>query len=85
MAVVTGMLMLTVAGAADISIARPSVPAQTESREPGKESISSDLPAYPSEDAGSVMYQSSLGYSCKYDPTVFTLLHYSVSVERAKR
>ncbi len=55
------------------TVNQPSAPAQTESGEPGKENISSDLPAYPSEDAGSVMYQSSLGYSCKYDPTVFTL------------
>ena len=32
-----------------------------------------NMPSYPSEEAGSILYESSLGYSCMYDPTVFVL------------
>lgn len=32
-----------------------------------------EIPSYPSEEAGSVQYDSTLGYSCTYDPTVFVL------------
>ena len=32
-----------------------------------------NMPSYPSEEAGSIPYESSLGYSCMYDPSVFVL------------
>lgn len=37
------------------------------------EDVGEDKYEYPSEDAGEVVQESSLGYSMKYDPTVFTL------------
>lgn len=37
------------------------------------EDVGEDKYEYPSEDAGEVVQESSLGYSMKYDPKVFTL------------
>lgn len=39
----------------------------------GADGSNTELPSYPEEDAGSVRYDSPLGYSCMYDPTVFVL------------
>lgn len=39
----------------------------------GADGTVTENPSYPSEEAGSVQYDSPLGYSCTYDPTVFVL------------
>lgn len=39
----------------------------------GADGTVTENPSYPSEEAGSVRYDSPLGYSCTYDPTVFVL------------
>lgn len=39
----------------------------------GADGSNTESPSYPTEKAGSVRYDSPLGYSCTHDPTVFVL------------
>ena len=52
----------------EIQTTAPTTEAMPESNRSNTE-----IPSYPSEEAGSVQYDSPLGYSCTYDPTVFVL------------
>lgn len=52
------------------TLAGTEEPADTET---GRADEESGVPDYPAEDAGNMTYESPLGYSIVYDPTVFTL------------
>ena len=58
---------------ADVSTGMSAGAEEPADTETGRADEESGVPDYPAEDAGNMTYESPLGYSIVYDPTVFTL------------